>query len=565
MLANDSALPGAPAKTWLAASLIGLAFAWPLLWAVAVQGQDILVRSLAGDAYHYLAIARKAHIAQIYTYDGVTVTNGFHPLWQYFLRAMFALFDLQSHEGQAVAAVWASEISATIGVVFASAAIMRMTGRRWLGLLVVPGVFYLVVGVHDRTLSIWTTLDGMESAFSLMFGGFFFFVVSRFVGTGESLRRQLMPLAKALGAVLPWLILTRLDDVFILPAFAVALWFVDDTVGNRLRALAWIAGPTCIAVAAYLVYNRITVGVAMPLSGGTKAGFVGFLTTYLLLAVHLPMTLDLKSWLQHRPADGSTVFSASFRFVEEGYPLMAGIFGAVALRRGGRVFSTRNFVLFAVCIYLVFKCGYNFLNVNPWHQAGWYFIFAILCLTVLASVALQSAWKRLEGVPVALAGTRTLLVALALLAGSQFYAQTVYQSPPSLYAQLWGRHVELRKQLLAHGVHGLINVDDGITAFLLDMPNLHGFAFAIDKEGQQAHRQGRMLTLARSRGIDAIAGFDYMHSDNPPTTDAQIRAYLAGTLANDTLKGEIDDFSYSLAYYDPVLKLPVFAFAPKSR
>ena len=152
---------------------------------------------------------------------------------------------------------------------------------------------------------------------------------------------------------------------------------------------------------------------------------------------------------------------------------------------------------------------------------------------------------------------------MMLFSASQYYASIVYPSPGENVSQFWARRYELGKELRADGVTGIINVDDGITAFLLDFPNMHGFAFATDVEAQRAHRAGRMLSLAYARGINTIAGFGYMATDNPPKTDAEIREYLRNSLGWETMSSEIDQFDFSLAYYDPVLKWPFISFKPK--
>ena len=92
---------------------------------------------------------------------------------------------------------------------------------------------------------------------------------------------------------------------------------------------------------------------------------------------------------------------------------------------------------------------------------------------------------------------------------------------------------------------------------------MHGFAFATDVEAQKAHREGRMLTLAYSRGINTLAGAGYLANDNPPATDATIRDYLRKSIAVETMKADEDDFTFTLAYYDPVLRMPFYSFAPK--
>jgi len=548
---------------WLMAALAGLSVAWPMLYAALAYGPKVIILALTGDSYHYLAIARKAQISHIYTYDGVHVTNGFHPLWQYTQRGMFSLFHLQSHESQAIAVVLLALAATTIGVILASAAIVRMTGHAFLGLLVVPGLYYLAIGVHVRNLWIWSGLDGMESAFSLLFGGLFFFVLSLFIGASARKPFELIAAYRALGLVLPLIILSRLDDVFILPAFLVTLLFFETSMSKRITAGLWIAGPSTVAILCYMIYNKLTVGSAMPLSGATKSGFVAFLNAYLTVAVHFPPLLDLKAMLMKKASEGPVLFANSFRFVEVFYPFLAAAFGALAIWKYRRR-QAESSILFAICIYIIFKDGYNFLMVHPWHQAGWYYVFITLCLSVLGALALETPWASLDNVPIAKYGIVTIYVLMMLFSASQYYASVVFQVPNANVPLFWQRHDALQKELTAEGVTGIVNVDDGITAFLLDFPNMHGFAFATDVEAQRAHKANRMLSLAYARGINTVAGFGYMSTDTPPRTDAEIRQYLRDSLAWEDMSAEADQFDFSLAYYDPVLKWPFIKFKPKA-
>jgi hypothetical protein len=560
---NPEHSPLPAAKVWLVALLAGVSVAWPLLAAALVYGPQVTARSLAGDSYHYLAIARKAVISHIYTYDGVHVTNGFHPLWEYTIRAVFSLLNLQSHESQAAAVMLLALSASTIGIILASAAVIRLTRQYFLGVLLVPGLFYLTVGVHVRALWVWSTLDGMESAFSTLFGGIFFYTLSYYFRRTPNSTFDPVSTYRALGFVLPFIILSRLDDFFLLPALLVTLLFFNTSMKSRIVAALWIGGPSTIAILGYLIYNKMTVGAAMPLSGSTKSGFAGFLSTYLTAAVHFPPIFNLKSLLIRQPADGAVVMTNSFRFVEVIYPLIAAGFGALVLwiyRKKQAGVS----ILFAICTFIVFKTGYNFLMVHPWHQAGWYYALISLSLSVLGALVLQEPWVRLQSFPAAKYGVMILYVMLTLLSGSQYYASVAYAPSDSREDQFWARHNEMRNQLLAHGVSGIINVDDGITAFLLDFPCMHGFAFATDVEAQRANREGKMLSLAYARGINTIAGFEYLSADVPPTTDAEIRQYLKDNpLAGSIIRADIDSYEFSLAYYDPVLKMPFLSFKPK--
>ena len=528
------------------------------------DGPAVIIRQLTGDSYHYLTIARKAQLSHIYTYDGVYVTNGFHPLWEYFLRAMFYVLNLQTHDAQAIAAMTAALIATTLGLILAGKAVIRFTNRYFLALLLVPGLFYMVIGVHVRTLSMWSALDGMESAFSLLFGGLFFYVLSLYVGSSANQPYDQVSTCRALGLVLPLVILSRLDDFFLLPAFLVAIFFFERSVRKRIIAGIWIAGPSTIAILCYLIYNKMTAGSGMPLSGATKSGFVGFLSAYLTAAIHFPPVLDLKTLLTGKAADAPDIFANSFRLVEVVFPALLAGFGAWSIWKYRRR-QPVSAIWFGICLYIIFKMSYNFLFVHPWHQAEWYYIFIALCLSVLGIVALQEPWKRLDRFPIAKYGIATIYLMLLMLSASQFYVNLVFRSSDDVAAQFWQRHDEIRTQLLAHGVRGLVNVDDGITAFLLDFPNMHGFAFATDVEAQRAYREGRMLSLAYSRGINTVAGLGYLSADHAPQSDADIRKFLGNNiLTMQIMNSEMDRFEFSLAYYDPVLKMPFISFRPKT-
>ena len=379
-------------KAWLVAISVGLLFAWAPIWAMFRDSPAVIIRQLTGDSYHYLTIARKAQLSHIYTYDGVQVTNGFHPLWEYFLRAMFYVLNLQTHDAQAIAAMTAALIATTLGLILAGKAVIGFTNRYFLALLLVPGLFYMVIGVHVRTLSMWSALDGMESAFSLLFGGLFFYVLSLYAAPSSSKPYDQIAACRALGLVLPFVILSRLDDFFTLPAFLLALFFFERSGRKRIIAGIWIAGPSTIAILCYLIYNKMTAGSGMPLSGATKSGFVGFLSAYLTAAIHFPPVLDLKTLLTGKAADAPDIFANSFRLVEVVFPALLAGFGAWAIwtyRRRQPVSA----IWFGICLYIIFKMSYNFLFVHPWHQAEWYYTFIALCLSVLGIVALQEPWK----------------------------------------------------------------------------------------------------------------------------------------------------------------------------
>ena len=554
-------------SSWTIPLFVGVVVAFPFLYAFFLKGGPVLFGNFASDAYHYLAIARKSMQYGMYTYDGLTVTNGFHPFWQYSLRGFLTLFNIKSQEQQAVTVLMLSLSAVTVGAMLTSAAIIRFTGQKYLGLLVVPGCFYLAIGVHGECLSIWQFVDGMESGFSTLFGGIFYFVLSHVIKQPESEHSfkepELLKICQVVGLLIPFIIFSRLDDVFIIPGFLAAILLTRTQFKDKIVAGLWICVPAGVVISCYLIYNLLTVGAAMPLSGSTKSGFVGAMTLYLTTAIHFPPIVELKNLLVAKQSEGAQLYINRFRFVEMFYPLLIVIFGMLAMLEK-RVISRLTFFCFGICGYILIKAGFNFLFVHPWHQSIWYYAFISLSLTVLSSIVLGQLFRH---VSLGKAGQTGLIVIycslMLLLSASKFY-QITATNPGDQTAKLWEQKDYIYAQLKANQVTGLINVDDGITAFLFDFPDMHGFAFATDTEAQKAYRNGKMLALATQRGINTLTGAIYM----PPLENAanlgsqELREYLKHTLAWDTMHGEAENYTFSLAYYDNDTKLPFIKFEP---
>jgi hypothetical protein len=558
------------AQVWLIATIAGLSVAWPGICIVAMHGWVGLIRFVGGDAYHYLAIARKAVISHIYTYDGVHPTNGFHPLWEYTLRAVFTVFHLQTHYAQALAAIVLAFASASVGVALGSAAVVRMTGYRFLGLLLAPGLVSILC--ETSSLSIWTSTDAMEGGYSVLFTGMFFYAVSYFFGISARRPFSIVTAAQWLGLILPFLVLSRLDDVFLVPGFLIAIVLFEPAFSRRLQAALWVATPTTLALLAYLIYNKLTVGAAMPLSGATKFHPSFAIYTYLTATAHFPFVTLFSShfpyWLQSNPTQwvptGESLYNGRFHAVQIVYPFLIAVFSATAIWR----YQKRRpefAIFFAVFLGIAFKMLYNFSMGHPWDQASWYYSFAAVSLSILGALALAKPYARLTKYRVAQVGVITLYTLLFFLASGQRYAFMEWLEPWRVDQNvLWDTHDAVRAELVNHGVQGLINCDDGITAFLLDMPMMHGMAYATDKSAKQARAAGTMLSLATSRGINGITGFGYLQTATPPTTDSDIKAFLMGNLAGGVVGPEIDQYTFSLAYYDEAIKLPFFKFTPRS-
>jgi hypothetical protein len=91
--------------------------------AVAGSLRDRLLQFIPDDAFYYFAIARRISLGQGSTFDGISRTNGYHPLWLLVL-SLASLLRL-SREAEA-------RIAMVLGVIMLGAAVffLRAVARR---------------------------------------------------------------------------------------------------------------------------------------------------------------------------------------------------------------------------------------------------------------------------------------------------------------------------------------------------------------------------------------------------------------------------------------------------
>ncbi len=216
----------------LALSLLAAAVG-PWLHGAPVSPED--------DAEYYRIVA--GHIARegASTFDGLTLTNGYHPLWTWMLALQDRLFG---------PSFLITRLLETVLVAAAFPVFLRAIGlRSAVGVL----AFLLLYGRLVAGLA----LTGMEV--SALVGATALVVLAALPTRRDGAARGVM-----LGAAAATAVLARLDAaVFILPLVA----FAPLRRRTRLVALA-----TAGAVgAAYVGYNLLTFGVVMPVSSSVKS------------------------------------------------------------------------------------------------------------------------------------------------------------------------------------------------------------------------------------------------------------------------------------------------------
>ena len=233
--------------------LIGGIIAYGFALAIyPVVNSDVfgLVSLYSDDTFYYLQVARNTAEGHFSSFDGgITRTNGYHPLWMFLLVPFFLAFDAES----ALFAIKFFETAVLASGIALVALAARLARLPWPPLIAVPLAIF-----PQRSF-----LIGMEPALAL------FMLALLFVALALWARDSRMATAvAALLFLLPWV---RLEYVAISLTVGAALFVIERSwrrAGFR-ESLLPLAGALC-GFAAYLAYNQLVFGGAVPVSGAVK-------------------------------------------------------------------------------------------------------------------------------------------------------------------------------------------------------------------------------------------------------------------------------------------------------
>lgn len=240
-----------------------LAYGGALAWRMLKHFDVInLIRDVnLDDAFYYYQIAKNMADGQFSTFDGITRTNGYHPVWMLLIVPFYWVFDPET----ALFGIKVFEIMLVAGGVSLIALAARLARLPWILLFAVAPALY---GRHELTA-------GMEAAAALFFLGALFLAVILFA---RRPCRWTWPLA-LVAFVLPWV---RLEYVAISLAVTGALLLVEiaGTDGEWKRRLAprtlvrresftpFLS--SCAGIATYFMWNGLVFGGLVPVSGAVK-------------------------------------------------------------------------------------------------------------------------------------------------------------------------------------------------------------------------------------------------------------------------------------------------------
>jgi hypothetical protein len=500
---------------WLA---VFLATAYVPWWSWRSLGVEAPFRYFAADAFYYLAIAKNSFGKAFYTYDGAHPTNGFNPLWEYYLSAAFASFPADQ-ERQLLFSFASSALLTSSGVAFFAVALVTIVRRPVLVLVAcVPGFYYLLFAMFDQHFAAtWSFVNGMESALSVFGFGLlcYLLVVHDILGTLTTAR------VAAVSALVSIITLTRLDDVFLFVPLVALLWWRAPNRLRARRATELMAVIAFVAIGPYLFYNYQSSGMLLPISGVAKSYGLLHPTAWVNTLRELALTL-------RPPAAGSSPWAwsgAAWRAFQLVVPLtVAGAFASVLRSSTGswksalsRLDGRALPIVFIALLYVPAKAVYNLAYVHLWDQGHWYFPLSLMTTNAVVLFMLDRMLPQTRDADNSPARRRLALLAVAggvlyvVLCGNAFIQQKHFSTYGADFYHFWRARDEISARLdavIPHG--GILEFDDGIVAYALSRQITSGTALASDAEALRHSRQGRMLELAYSRGVRVIASVWYM-------------------------------------------------------
>ncbi|WP_226366704.1 hypothetical protein [Pseudonocardia sp. ICBG162] len=336
------------------------------------------------DLYYYLLTALNWSDGLGPTFDGITPTNGYQPLWFWILSAAYLPV---SDRGDALVVTMVLLTLLWVGAVYLLYRIASVLGA---GYGSTAGLVALLV--HSR----WW--GGCENAVAtVLLLGLVLLVLRGRLLTARPPGRRILA---GTGVLLACLVLARLDLLVVVAG--VALLVARGTWGRPvsvwLRTFVPLLAPTAVTFGLYLVLNHLWFGTAVPVSGlakqlGPRGANGRVVVDFLLYGQVGPLPMFF----------GATVLLASACAV---LLLAPGRAERVVGLRAEYARPLRALVVL-LCAASVVQVGY-YAVATSWELQSWYFSCGVVALVLSAGVIGNAVVRG--------AGSRALVVALVVAA-----------------------------------------------------------------------------------------------------------------------------------------------------
>jgi len=471
-------MPAQSQKISTSMLLIGLVvflLAEPIYLGFKNLGAVVMFNFLAEDTMYYGLIANNYLKYGFPTGDGQTVSNGFQPLWGFFLMMVFKLFRINlAYQLQTIFALSIFFIACAYSLIALSVQKLFGTKSAILGLLTLfPGLYFLVFEPPKAsspdpaflyTLNPWSAMNGMETPLMLCLYSLFIYLV-----VTQCLRLHQSKQAFTLSHLIRWpariclllIVFCRLEQFFFLMAIAVVSLtpLFSGRLSEKIVQIIKVFWPTVLALLVFMILNQMFVGAPLPTSGSGKIG-IGLMGNLGLL------------WSYFKSHGGDQ----QDRIVALVFCIVIGVvFLMVGLRQIKAVAGTLNtqhylaMSTLLVGTFLLLNAVFLFTLVPLWNQGYWYYFPMMFMAALLLACYLVLVGKYFQ-----VTGYLLALFALILFVNMPAINRLATQ-PPTKYALvssiLWKQQERITALLESQfGKFKIIDTYDGAFAYLLNVP-----------------------------------------------------------------------------------------------
>jgi len=399
--------------------LIRMIFAWTG-WA---EGSLI-----ADDAYYYFGIASNLAAGNGSTFDGLALTNGYHPLWMIVLVPIFAIFSDSLWIPVRIAVSTCALFDLFTGILIYN--LLKHCGLKKGALL--ASLFWFLMP--------FTTLLGlraMEASLSVLIIMLLTTVMMSTVAKGKQIG---MKDAVLVGGIIGLAGLARTDN---LPTLALITALFSCLVfrrqlGSWAKSLVWlsVSGITAsLVMVPWFIWNYTRFESIVQVSGLTKLyskGVYGALLTdwgsfsgivkslsYPILA---PVIFPCRYLCGEEFSQPMVSFPVVLCLLAITFSPLLVTFRQVRKEAGKSVLE--HLLLFAICYMAAHTLLFGFI----WRSyATWYALPYFAFLAIVSGVALPAFWNRIRSKPIIRGSFLTLLVALPILTYTLFITRLPQQ------------------------------------------------------------------------------------------------------------------------------------------
>jgi hypothetical protein len=475
--------------------LVAIITLYPAFLSVYMYGVDGVISFFEADTFYYLNVLKRSISLDYYTYDGIYPTNGFHPLWQYLITGISKFFNINTLDGLIYTVFIISNIFVAIGSILIFSVIKNITSSAILAFLgTVPGFYYLLFGyIHSSYNSTWSYINGMESPISFLFLSIILYLLFNKKYLENTKASQYV----ILGILLSFLILSRLDDIFIMLSFTVYLLF-SLRKSHYIKA-SLVGFIPLIAIICYMYFSYSYSGLLIPISGTEKFG-LSLSNIIKLIDLIYPHFMMVSS-----SVDYSVWAELSQRQMQMIVPLMLAIILYIYVYKK-KVRTNIDKVLLLLASYVVIKAIYNLFFVSMWHQGHWYYTNSIVISSIIIAYFI-SEFISLKKNTITVSIVITLYI---IIMANSFVSNKTEIRHNNVYKVFYDQKDEIQSILNENNVTGIVELDDGIVGYSLENPTINAFGFSLDKDAMKNKKEGKLFDVAINRNYNGFASLTYM-------------------------------------------------------